>query len=205
MNGKAHLSETLRKIMEAQKLTHVEFSEELGISKSALCEYIRGKRNPRLDTLEEISGRLKMSPSELLGGGTPKGRPEIHPMLQAVYEQILQASESLYAWEAHLKGDQEFSLLPHVLSQTSLSSLQEENSGTMFLYVPFEEICYRPEFGNYLSCGIAVFQGKELLMSVSDISTEAKEVVRLADLCSKEQLSPIHFYDVIEDFLSAIF
>ena len=42
-------------------------------------------------------------------------------------------------------------------------------------------------------------------MSVSDISTEAKKVVRLADLCSKEQLFPIHFYDVIENFLSTIF
>lgn len=205
MNGKACLGETLRKIKEAQKLTYVEFSEELGIAKSALRGYIRKERNPRLDTLEVIAERLKMSLPELLGGGTPNGRLEIHPMLQAVYEQLLQVSESLYAWEIHLNADKECLLLPHALPRTYFSSWKEENSEAMFWYVPFEETLYHPEFGNYRSCGIAVFQGKELLMSVSDISTEAKEVVRLADLCSKEQLFPIHFYDVIEDFLTAAF
>lgn len=204
MNGKARLSETLKKIKEVQRLTYVEFSEDLGIAKSALYGYIQEELSPRLDTLEIIAEKLGMSVSELLNGGTSKGRSKIHPMLQVAYEQLLHLSESLYAWEIHLEADKEFSLLPHVLPQTFCSSQQEESSETTFLYIPFEETFYHPEFGAYHSCGIAVFQGKELLMSVSDISTVEKDVICLANLCSKEQLFPIHFPDVVPDFLAPI-
>ena len=154
MNGKARFGETLKKFKEAQKLTFVEFSEELGIAKSALRGYMLQERNPRLDTLELIAEKLKISLPELLGYENPARKPKIHPMVEAIYEQILQLSDSLYAQEVHLKGDKEY--------------------------------YYTSELGIYRSCGIAIFQGREFLMAVSDISTEAKDIIRLAKLCCKE-------------------
>lgn len=203
MNGKACFSETLKKFKEARHLTLVECSEELGIAKSALRGYMLEERNPRLDTLEQIAEKMKISLSELLGYENPTRKPEIHPMLQGIYEQILQLSDSLYAQGIHLKEDKE--CLPYVLPEIFSTSLQEGDSEAMFLYIPYEKTCYCSELGSYRSCGIAIFQGREFLMSVSDISTEAKDVVRLAKICFEERLSPIHFCDVIEDFLSAPF
>ena len=204
MNGKARFGETLKKFKEAQKLTFVEFSEELGIAKSALRGYMLQERNPRLDTLELIAEKLKISLPELLGYENPARKPKIHPMVEAIYEQILQLSDSLYAQEVYLKGGKEY--LPYALPEIlSTSFLTEGNSEAMFLYIPYEETYYTSELGIYRSCGIAIFQGREFLMAVSDISTEAKDLIWLAKLCCKECLSPIHFCDVIEDFLSSPF
>ena len=41
---------------------------------------------------------------------------------------------------------------------------------------------------------------KEVLR-ISDVSADKSKVEELVDLCNKEQLEPVHIYDVIEDFL----
>ena len=204
MNGKACFGETLRKFKESQHLTYVEFSEELGIAKSALRGYISKERNPRLDTLELIAEKLNISLPELLGYEASKKETKIHPLLRSVYEQLLQLSDSLYAQAVLPDEDGECPRLLHALPESFSSSLQEGSYEARFLYIPYEETCFRSEIGTYRSCGIAVFLGKEFLMSVSDISTEAKDVIRLAKLCSENQLSPIHFSEAIEDFLSLL-
>ena len=78
----------------------------------------------------------------------------------------------------------------------------------------FEEIEYRvyreelelEGIGRYTAFGVAGFRvgdGQEPVCHVGDISTERSVAERLADLCNRNLLSPIHLLDVAQDFLDA--
>lgn len=54
----------------------------------------------------------------------------------------------------------------------------------------------------YTSYGIELFDGEELLRSAYDIDTDYSRVEKLCALCNLFSLSPIHFEDVIEDYLA---
>lgn len=67
---------------------------------------------------------------------------------------------------------------------------------------------YRPVQGEFelegevhTGYGISVYCGEEKLDEALDLSTNRAEVEALAAACTKQKLSPIHFMDVIEDFL----
>jgi len=69
-------------------------------------------------------------------------------------------------------------------------------------YIMVEERLNHPNLGEYLSFGIAALQNGEQIILVSDISTNKNDVLKLAERCSKEKLSPVHLYDVVEDYLN---
>ncbi len=58
------------------------------------------------------------------------------------------------------------------------------------------------------SYGIAAYANSEvdgsaiIVASVSDVSDKKHEMEELVRLCNSMDLSPIHLYDVVEDFLS---
>lgn len=77
----------------------------------------------------------------------------------------------------------------------------------------FEEIEYRvyPQeleqegIGRYTAFGVAGFRAgddREPVCHVGDISTERRVAERLAQLCNRNLLSPIHLLDVAQDFLA---
>lgn len=75
----------------------------------------------------------------------------------------------------------------------------------MYNYNIFVEVLKNEDSGAYTSYGIVVCsmennQRKEVLR-VSDVSTKKERIENLIDLCNKEQLEPVHIYDVIEDCL----
>lgn len=76
----------------------------------------------------------------------------------------------------------------------------------MFFYQVIEEKLYTADIGAYISFGLKVIfatHGVYLeLLRVSDISTDKSKVARLAALCTKGQVRPIHLADVIEDSLT---
>ena len=53
----------------------------------------------------------------------------------------------------------------------------------------------------YVAYGIKVYDGGELINTVSDISLNYDEVKRLCDRLNECELDPIHLTDVVEDFL----
>lgn len=73
----------------------------------------------------------------------------------------------------------------------------------MYRYQTYEEKLNHPDIGNYTSFGIIVLvesnQNTEELFRVSDVSVNQELVENLSNLCTKEQLDPIHIYDVIDD------
>lgn len=72
----------------------------------------------------------------------------------------------------------------------------------MVQYIMVEERLSHPNLGEYLSFGIAALKNGEQIILVSDISTNKNDVLKLAERCSKEKLSPVHLYDVVEDYLN---
>lgn len=66
------------------------------------------------------------------------------------------------------------------------------------------------EYGDLVrtSYGIVVYANREndglstIISSVRDISPNKHKIMDLVDECNRNQLSPIHFMDVIEDFLA---
>ena len=59
--------------------------------------------------------------------------------------------------------------------------------------------------GHYVSYGIALIDPespREITEVVSDLSCDRAAVTKLVERCNALQLSPVHFRDVMEDFLS---
>lgn len=73
----------------------------------------------------------------------------------------------------------------------------------MYLYQTYEERLKHPDIGSYISFGIIVLtennKQKKELFRISDVSVNKALVEKLSILCTKEQLDPVHIYDVIED------
>lgn len=78
----------------------------------------------------------------------------------------------------------------------------------MYRYLPVKETAVSEEQVAYATCGIRVLcaDGVQSMETahIADVSTEYTSVLRLAQLCTEEQLDPVHFPDVIEDFLASI-
>ncbi len=75
----------------------------------------------------------------------------------------------------------------------------------MFNYKIFVEVLKDEESMAYTAYGIVVCsvennEGKEVLR-IPDVSADKSKVEELVELCNKEQLEPVHIYDVIEDCL----
>lgn len=75
----------------------------------------------------------------------------------------------------------------------------------MFQYLPIEKEINSPYIGYYKSFGLRVLQreGEEdqELMVLPDVSTDFEFTLRLANILTKNQLSPLHLPDVLEDLL----
>lgn len=61
---------------------------------------------------------------------------------------------------------------------------------------------YADESGTHRGFGIAVVIDSNIVQKAEDISTDEKTVAHLVNLCNRMKLSPAHFYDVIDDFIS---
>lgn len=62
------MASAMRAIMVKQNKSLTDFSEELGISRTALYDYLRAKGNPSAATIEHISEKLGVHPISLLIG-----------------------------------------------------------------------------------------------------------------------------------------
>ena len=77
----------LRMAMAEKDQSLTEFSQELGIARSTLQEYLRGTSNPRADTIELIAEKLHCTPAELVTEpNAPPPRADLHPSCQPVWD-----------------------------------------------------------------------------------------------------------------------
>lgn len=75
----------------------------------------------------------------------------------------------------------------------------------MYLYLPIKESLRSPYLGRYSSYRIEIVKltdnDTQKVQQVSDVSLDLAVVSHISDLCNKGQLEPIHFGDILEDFL----
>ncbi len=79
--------------MEKRNKSLTEFSEELGISRTALYEYLRGRGNPSVETLEHIAEKLSVSPAVLMTGLFDLDRREITLLLLDTIHEVAELPE----------------------------------------------------------------------------------------------------------------
>lgn len=54
----------------------------------------------------------------------------------------------------------------------------------------------------YNSYGIKATKNGEVLFTFSNITYKENVIIKFAELCNEYQISPVHFEDVLENFLS---
>lgn len=84
-----------------------------------------------------------------------------------------------------------------------LNSTPAEGKQTSYRYIPVQQTMESEELGRYSTFGIqAVLVEETPLKLISDVSPNLDEVQHLAELCTAQELDPIHLQDVVEDFLA---
>ena len=82
---------------------------------------------------------------------------------------------------------------------------QEGSEAILYQYQEFSEERYSSEAGTATLFGIAVYRfsdgAKKELLKIHNISADKFKVDMIADLCTVEQLEPVHIYDVLDDNL----
>ena len=66
MGLQENIAAAISAIMKRRNKSLTEFSEELDISRNALYDYLRGRGNPSIATLEHIAEKLNIDPAVLL-------------------------------------------------------------------------------------------------------------------------------------------
>lgn len=88
-----NIAATIRAVMKQKNKSLVEFSEEVGISKTALYDYIRGRGNPSVATLEHIAENLGVSPASLMTGLLDMDQREITLLLLDTVKGVAELPE----------------------------------------------------------------------------------------------------------------
>ena len=67
------------------------------------------------------------------------------------------------------------------------------------MYRLMAETHWMEEVGNYVSYGVQVCKGDEVLCTISDLSLDKNRVADFVERCNREELSVLHIQDVIDD------
>ena len=85
-------------------------------------------------------------------------------------------------------------------------SLAYKLEAVTYEYRSFTHILDTEDNISYLAYGVEVYRhdyaGYEKVDSLRGITTKAEKMNRLLDLLNRAQVSPCHFRDMVEDFLS---
>ena len=74
----------------------------------------------------------------------------------------------------------------------------------LYLYEAVRQELRSDELGEYVTYGIRASSNEQQIAFVSDVSTDKQAVQHLAELCTSDQLDPIHLNDIVEDFLMEV-
>lgn len=92
MNLNEGLAASICAIMKRKHISLSEFAEELGISRTALHDYSKGRGNPSTATIEHIARTLGIAPAVLVTGLADEDRREIILLLLDTVDGIARLS-----------------------------------------------------------------------------------------------------------------
>lgn len=203
MEIKKHIAATLKREMEKRGLNFMEFSTELGIPRTTLQGYLKGTSSPRADSLEELAGKLGISPAELVSGKESPGNTGVSCLdpvlveLSALHPQALPVAQdavSLLQYAFQLSED---------LYAPKETAAAEGPSGAAYRYFLHElkaPLHRSPAYGILVK--EHVDEGWVTIAVVAPFSRDKDAVAQLAKRCTELQLSPEHLLDTIQDFLT---
>lgn len=88
MEIKQNVSKVMRALKKESRKSMTEFSDELQISRSALQDYLSGKGNPSVNTLEHLAQRLGVNTSFLVSGAFSEDQLGILFELLGTFEML---------------------------------------------------------------------------------------------------------------------
>lgn len=202
MQIEKNIAATLQYKMEAERKTKLELSKELGIPRSTLQGYLKGERSLRSDSIEEVAGKLGISPAQLISGPEWSTAKAKLPNMDA-FLGLLQALHP----KTHGLAREVMTLL-HTASRISGELYDVECPWEV--PVPPEAVyqyhlheSWDPIRMTYLY-GLLVKEraadGWVTVAVVAPFSNDRMAAAKLAKRCAELQLSPVHILDVIRDF-----
>jgi len=93
MSLQENMAAFIRAAMRSQHKSLTEFSDELGISRNALYNYLHGKGNPSVATLEHMAQNLGVDPASLVLGLFDLDRREITLLLLDTIQGVAELTE----------------------------------------------------------------------------------------------------------------
>ena len=93
MSLQENMAAFIRAAMKSQNKSLSEFSDELGISRNALYNYLHGKGNPSIATLEHMAENLGVNPASLVLGLFDMDQREITMFLLDTINGVSELSE----------------------------------------------------------------------------------------------------------------
>lgn len=66
-----NIAKNLKRVMDSRGQSAAEFAEDIGVSKAAMLQYLRGASNPTVDTLVVLSEGTGIPPAELISDPPP--------------------------------------------------------------------------------------------------------------------------------------
>ena len=202
MQIQKNIAATLKHAMEVNQKTKLEFSKELGIPRSTLQTYLKGERNLRSDSIEEVAKALGMSPAQLIAGPGdtcvpgPSGLELILPRLEALRHQahaLADMLDELAVLAQQLSGEQS-------AAEEATPEWAENSACRYTVYETKDPFCAERSYG--ILCKERRADDWATTAAVAAFSGDRDAVSLLAQRCTKLQLSPVHLPDVISDFLA---
>ena len=203
MTIEKNIMATLKREMDKRGVNYAEFSAEINIPRTTLQGYLNDTSHPRADSMENLADKLGISVAELVSGEEPSASA-----MDFDFDQILSTVPTLHP-KVLPAAQQAASLLKSLLQLSKeLYAAEERNVDTPYqnvdhLYCLHE--MWDPSRRS-LSYGILVqecVQGYwSTITIVAPFSSNRSAVLGLIDHCTRLQLEPEQFLDVVQDFLT---
>ena len=219
MQIEKNIAATLQNKMRESGKTKLEFSKELGIPRSTLQGYLKGEKCLRSDSIEELAKSLHISSAQLIAGPEYTGAFKPFSMCALLAElQVLQPQAQALAREAASLLDAAFRISEEWkrLDAQSTAFVQEnpidaqpapfvhEDSNAAYRYILYEEYGFgRIPYAYGLLRQKRQADGWITIAIAAPFSNNRSDVVQLAECCTEHQLDPIHFLNVLHDFMDA--
>lgn len=219
MQIEKNIAATLQNKMRESGKTKLEFSKELGIPRSTLQGYLKGEKCLRSDSIEELAKSLHISSAQLIAGPEHAGAFKPFSMCALLAEhQVLHPQAQALAREAASLLDAAFRISEEWkrLDAQSTAFVQEnpidaqpapfvhEDPNAAYRYILYEEYGFgRIPYAYGLLRQKRQADGWITIAIAAPFSNNRSGVVQLAECCTEHQLDPIHFLDVLHDFMDA--
>lgn len=204
MQIEKNIAATLRKAMQEQGMTLMEFSTDMGIPRTTMQSYLNGDAAPRAGTLEFMAEHLGISVAALISGPEYSELGGISCLERVFLESLtLHPDARPIAKDALSVLRSAFRLSDTLLDHEAKTDSPETPEGR-YQYIVHE--LWNP-FQRSASFGLLVKervpQGWITVALVGAFSPNKAAVARLAKKCTRLQLDPEQLLDVIHDFITA--